>query len=247
MLQESRTGETVVLSQDTTTVSCAPIAGVPRTARVLELRGPNPLVVLRTALPGWSLLTNPAEGEALVRAGARLKRHAHRMQRDLTANPPPPTWAHLRPAKPLRVVPCTRPPADLLPAWREAFPPQHPDQVVGSDQQVLTELLQPLLTGRVLGPVLDCSALVVDADDHVVAGLVVNDRDGTAWVGDVFRRPAPQFAGLGGLLLRRALARLAEEGSGEVGLAVTVGNPAQRLYERLGFAVTDTTMTLAIP
>ncbi|PKW17278.1 GNAT family N-acetyltransferase [Saccharopolyspora spinosa] len=245
MLQEVLAGEASVLSNETTTVSYAPVTGASHTIQVLAIDGPDALELLRAELAGWSVLTAPSDGEALRRAGARLKRHA--MRRDLRSDPPPREWARLLPAQPLRVVACGRPASELLGAWREAFPPDHPDRVPDSDQQVLTELLQPLLTGRVLGPVLACSALVVDAEDRVVAGLVVNDRDGVPWVGYVFRRPATEFAGLGGLLLRRAMSWLSEQGWNEVGLAVTVGNPAQQLYARLGFTITGTKMTLELP
>ncbi|WP_190813445.1 GNAT family N-acetyltransferase [Saccharopolyspora pogona] len=247
MLQEVPAGAASVLSNETSMVSYAPVTGASHTIEVLAIDGPDALELLRAELAGWSVLTAPADGEALRRAGARLKRHAHAMRRDLRSDPPPREWAQLVPAQPLRVVACDRPASELLGVWREAFPPDHPDRVSGSDQQVLTELLQPLLTGRVLGPLLACSALVVDAEDRVVAGLVVNDRDGVAWVGDVFRRPAAEFAGLGGLLLWRAIAWLSERGWNEVGLAVTVGNPAQQLYERLGFTITGTKMTLELP
>ncbi|MEV0697940.1 GNAT family N-acetyltransferase [Saccharopolyspora sp. NPDC050389] len=246
MLQENHTADALVLSDGTTTVSYVPSA-MPRTAQVLAIDGPGALELFRAELPGWKLSVTPDHGEVLLSAGARLKRHAHAMRRDLRADPPPPEWAGLAPEAPLRVVACDRPAPELLPAWLEAFPPDHPDRVSGDDQQVLAELLQPLLTGRVLGPMLECSALVVDAEDRVAAGLVINDRDGVPWVGDVFRRPAAEFAGLGGLLLRRALAWLSAQDWHEVGLAVTVGNPAKRVYERLGFSVTDTKMTLEIP
>ncbi|MEV0051997.1 GNAT family N-acetyltransferase [Saccharopolyspora shandongensis] len=246
MMQQNHTDDTAVLSDGTTTVSYVP-NGMPRTARVLGIDGPGALDLLRTELPGWKLFATPEHGEVLVRAGARLKRHAHAMRRDLRADPPPLEWADLVPAAPMRLVDCDRPASELLAPWREAYPPDHPDRGSDDDQQVLVELLQPLLAGRVLGPVLGCSALVVDAGDRVAAGLVVNDRDGVPWVGDVFRRPAAEFAGLGGLLLRRAMAWLSAQGRHEVGLAVTVGNPAQHVYERLGFAVTDTTMTVEVP
>ncbi|MEU5845697.1 GNAT family N-acetyltransferase [Saccharopolyspora shandongensis] len=246
MMQENHAGDTALLSDGTTTVSYVPNA-MPRTAQVLDIDGPGALDLLRAELPGWKLFVAPEQGEALVRDGARLKRYAHAMRRDLRADPPPPEWAELVPAAPMRVVDCDRPASELLEPWREAYPSGHPDRVSGTDQQALVELLQPLLAGRVLGPVLECSALVVGAGDRVEAGLVVNDRDGVPWVGDVFRRPAAEFAGLGGLLLRRAMAWLSAQGRHEVGLAVTVGNPAQHVYERLGFAVTDTTMTVEVP
>lgn len=245
MLHESGTGEVVALTGETTTVRYAPLAGAPRMARLVDTDGPDVLELLRRKLPGWSVVTDLTDGQRLARAGARLRRHAHTMHRDLRGDPPPRDWATRRPSPPLRITACDRPAEALLPAWREAYPPGHPDHVTADDHTLRTELLQPLLSGRVLGPLLECSALVADGASTVVAGLIANDRSGTAWISDVFRRRAPAYTGLGGLLLRRALAGLAGEFS-RVGLAVTVGNPAQHLYRRLGFEISETTMTFAI-
>ena len=54
-----------------------------------------------------------------------------------------------------------------------------------------------------------------------------------------FALVAPEWRnrGLGTALIIRTANRLAAEGATEWTLAVTVGNPAQRLYERLGFRV----------
>ncbi|MER7078551.1 hypothetical protein SAMN02982929_01215 [Saccharopolyspora kobensis] len=247
MLREDGASDgVVVLRQGTTTVSYAPVTGVPSMAQVLEASGPDVLAALAAELPGWQISVPEQLGRQLVLAGARMVRHAATMHRDLRKDPPPPQWAEQTPQAPLRLVPCDRPASALLPAQRQAYPPGHPDSFDGSDQQLLTEMIQPLLSGRVLGPVLDCSALVVDADDQVVAGLVANDFNGTAWIGDVFRRPGPDFAGLGGLLLRRALALAAAQGWPVMGLAVTVGNTAQQRYEKLGFTTTETSMKIVV-
>ncbi|MDI2027933.1 GNAT family N-acetyltransferase [Saccharopolyspora sp. TS4A08] len=245
MLHESGTGEVVDLHGATATARCVPLAGAPRMARLIAADGQDVWGLLRARLPGWNVVTDLADGQRLIRAGARLRRHAHTMHRDLRTDPPPAEWGSLRPPEPLRIGPCDRAAEALVPAWREAYPPGHPDHVAADDDAVRAGLLQPLLSGRVLGPLLGRSALVTDAAGAVVAGLIVNDRAGEAWVSDVFRRRAPDYAGLGGLLLRRALAGLAGEYE-RAGLAVTVGNPAQRLYRRLGFALTETTMTFTI-
>lgn len=245
MLHESGTGEVVSLTDRTTTLRYAPVAGAPRMIRLITAEGPDVLALLRQRIPDWSVVTDLAAGQRLLAAGARLRRHAHTMHRDLRADPPPPDWAQSKPPAPLRITACDRPSEALLEAWREAYPPGHPDHVTADDRALRTELLQPLLSGRVLGPLLETSALVVDDRGRVVAGLIVNDRAGTAWVSDVFRRRGPAYAGLGGLLLRRAVAGLAGRFS-LAGLAVTVGNPAQRLYRRLGFEITETTMTFAL-
>ncbi|MER6990345.1 GNAT family N-acetyltransferase [Saccharopolyspora hirsuta] len=235
-----------VVRRGETTVSYAAVTGVPRTARLLAASGPAVLEVLAAELPGWQVVVPEDLGQHLAQRGGRVTRHAATMHRDLLRDPPPPHWAEQKPPAPLRVVPCDRPATAVLPAWRQAYPPEHPDGSGGTDQQVLSEELQPLLSGRVLGPLLDCSALVVDADDEVVAGVVVNDFNGTAWIGDLFRLPGPDHAGLGGLLLRRALAHTAAQGWPVLGLAVTLGNPARRTYDKLGFTTVETSMKLAL-
>ncbi|SFS80958.1 hypothetical protein [Saccharopolyspora flava] len=248
MLHESGTGEVVALRGKTATARCAPLAGVPRMARLLSAEATSDRdlwALLRARLPGWNVVCDLDAAQRLIRAGARPRRHAHTLHRDLRADPPPPQWAGLAPREPLRIGPCDRAAEALVPAWRAAYPPGHPDHVTADDEAVRTSLLQPLLSGRVLGPLLPHSAVITDAGNAVVAGLIVNDRAGTAWVSDLFRRPGPDTTGLGGLLLRRALAGLAGEFE-RVGLAVTVGNPAERLYRRSGFALTETTMTFTI-
>ncbi|MFD0346855.1 hypothetical protein ACFQ0M_13970 [Kitasatospora aburaviensis] len=47
--------------------------------------------------------------------------------------------------------------------------------------------------------------------------------------------------------MRRALADTAATGAARVGLAVTEGNPARRLYEDLGFQVTRSSLTVVVP
>src|SRR5690606_41799049 len=109
-----------------------------------------------------------------------------------------------------------------------------------------------LLGGAALGPVMELSALVIDDErpegDRVAAGLILNDRsDDVPWIGDVFRRPEPRYAGLGGLLLRRMLAGASAAGLPEIGLAVTAENPAKLLYDRLGFLDLGVFTTVLLP
>ncbi|GAA0520331.1 hypothetical protein GCM10009533_19340 [Saccharopolyspora spinosporotrichia] len=235
-------GEQVsVLSAGGTTVSYVG-AGAGR-VRILDAEGPGAADLVWSRLSDHTVIAPVRLGEELVARGGRPGRRAHGMRRDLRADPPPPQWADAALRRGLRLVACDRPAHQLVPAWRAAFPPGHPDAHGGTDEQV-AGMIAPLLAGRVLGPLLPCSALVVDGGDRVVAGLVVNDRDGTPWVGDVFRLPEPECAGLGGLLLRRAMAELARDGHGAVGLAVTTSNPARHLYRKLGFEITDTWLTV---
>ncbi|MFG3345936.1 GNAT family N-acetyltransferase [Streptomyces sp. NPDC048018] len=216
-------------------------------ADLAEVVGPDPVPAVLGGMSGWAVSGSVELGEALVRHGARTLRHAHGMRRDLVADPPPAEWASLALPDGLRLAPCDRPAADLFPAWRAAFAPGHPDHDEGGDADVLGTLLAPLLAGDRIGPVLPCSTLAVDAADRVVAGAVVTDRDGLPWIATVFRVPGPEGAGLGSVLLRRVLADAAARGLREIELVVSEGNPARSLYERLGFTLTRTSLTVLVP
>jgi ribosomal protein S18 acetylase RimI-like enzyme len=216
-------------------------------ADLVEAVGPDPVPLILDQLAGWAVSAPVQLGRELVARGATVIRHAHAMSRDLAGDPPPTSWAALEPSAGVRVVPCDRTAAEIFPAWRAAYPADHPDWNRRGDAQALTDDLEPLLAGRQIGPLLPCSRLAVDGDDRVVAGAIITDWDGNPWAGDVFRQPGDRYAGLGSLVLRRALAAAAAAGLPRVGLAVSDGNPARRLYERLGFTVTETALTVAVP
>ncbi|MFD7587955.1 GNAT family N-acetyltransferase [Kitasatospora sp. NPDC059811] len=209
--------------------------------------GTDPVEFVRTELAGWVVSGTPEFGLALLEHGATVLRHAHAMRRDLVADPPPADWAGAPLRGGLRAAPCDRAPEDLFEAWRAAFAPGHPDHFAGDDRQALAQRIAPLLAGEVIGPVLPSSLLAVDAQDRVVAGLVLTDRGGLPWIADVFRHPELGYRGLGADLLRRAVADAAERGLVEVQLAVTDSNPARRLYESLGFEVLSTSLTVIVP
>ncbi|MFF4758349.1 GNAT family N-acetyltransferase [Streptomyces sp. NPDC001292] len=215
-------------------------------ADLAEVVGPDPVDTIVSDMSGWAVSGSVELGEQLLRRGARVMRHAHEMRKDLIASPPPADWSS-RLGDGLRVVPCDRAADALFPAWRAAFSADHPDHHQGSDEEALNERLAPLLAGSVLGPLLPCSALVVDETDHVVAGAIVTDRDGLPWIADVFRQPGVRHAGLGADLLRRVLSDAAADGLTEVSLAVSDANPARRIYEKLGFQLTGTSLTVVVP
>jgi GNAT superfamily N-acetyltransferase len=117
---------------------------------------------------------------------------------------------------------------------------------------VLRVRLVPQLAGELHGALLPMSTLVTDADDHIVAAVIVNDLDteppwSGPWITDLFRHPDPAFTGLGTLLLRRALACAAKAGLSTVSLVVTEENPARHVYTRHGFRAVSTTITVLIP
>jgi GNAT superfamily N-acetyltransferase len=131
-----------------------------------------------------------------------------------------------------------RPAAELAPARVRAYPPGHADWEAGWDAAAE---LERLMAGEECGVLLPSSRIAV-ADGAVVgAALLTDDEEGSLvvppglLVADVFRDPDPAWRGLGGALLRRALAAAADDGHAAAHLLVTDGNPAQALYARLGF------------
>jgi GNAT superfamily N-acetyltransferase len=201
-------------------------------------------------LAGVLVSGDEALGLALVAAGATVRRHAHLYSWDLRAEPPP-AWepAHAPPG--VRVTGLDQPAADLVGAWRAAFPPGHPDHLGGPPPEDVEREIADELAGRVLGPLLPCSGLAVAGDGRVVAAVIVTDRAGPPpyggpWVCDLFRHPAREWAGLGRLLLVRALSLAADQGLPALSLAVTDGNPARRLYQALGFRHVSTSRNVLV-
>jgi GNAT superfamily N-acetyltransferase len=197
-------------------------------------------------LRGWLVSVSPVFGRELLMLGGRLHRHAFTMALDLypvtpEPDPPPPG---------LRFVPCDRPASAIQPAITAAFPPGHPDHV--ADDGVLppppgeTELEQ-LLDGSLVGPLMPCSMLAVNTGDAVVAGCLVNELAPRPWITLMFRDPDRSPHGTGALLLHAVAAQAGQAGIRSIGLAVTAGNPAQRVYERAGFFVLDESLTVHIP
>lgn len=190
-------------------------------------------------LKGWRVAGAEPLGSLLVAAGASPLRHSHAMSRDLTRNPAPSGWLEPKLPAGVRLTPVDRPAIDLAPAFLAAFPSDHPDypDVPSSEHPELE--LEQLMTGRVMGPLLRCSALAVGEDGAVVGAILVNNgKPGEPplygpWISNVFRHPdAP---GVGGPLLKRALAVATRDRLPALGLAVTHTNPAMGVYATLGF------------
>lgn len=216
-------------------------------AKVLR---PGAVEVVFRELPGWVVTGDEDFGRALLAAGARPLRHAHAYSRDLRSLPAPAEWAETG----YGVVPCDAVPAtEVFPAWRAAYGPGHPDnENPDDDAAALERELAPMLAGEILGPLLPCGGLLL-RDDRVVAGVLVGGiphREppmGGPWIIDVFRDPNTRYAGLGTVMLRRALALATLHGLPALGLAVTEGNPARRVYERLGFRHLSSAISVIIP
>ena len=94
------------------------------------------------------------------------------------------------------------------------------------------------------------SRLVRDAGASIVAAVVVASMpasdwwNGDPWIPEIFVVPQLQGRGLGGVLLAHAMHACADAGHQRLGLTVTDGNPAQRLYERYGFRVFRSTWVI---
>jgi mycothiol synthase len=139
-------------------------------------------------------------------------------------------------------------PTNIADAAAAATMPGHVDYGIwlGVDRG---EYWRQLLDGHgPCGPVLAAaSRLVLDADGAIAGVVVVTKMPLTAWwagdpwIPEIFVVSSFQGRGLGGLLLEHAVGSCARAGSERLGLTVSEGNPARRLYERFGFEAFRTT------
>lgn len=115
-------------------------------------------------------------------------------------------------------------------------------RVHADDFPLPPELVGPLLRGQFLAQDTHYRATWPDADRWLVVvdgarvGQVQVWRGEACWrVLDLSVDPPAQGQGLGGAVLERICA----EAGRPVELSVQVGNPAERLYRRMGFALTE--------
>ena len=191
----------------------------------LEVEVERAVPVILEQLRGFRVAGGEELGRALIAAGGRPGRHAHIYAHDLQDDRPLPD-----PPPGLEFAPADRAGADLLDAYHAAHQPGHPDLVEGEDVAAHLDSIRPL----------DCSGLAVDRDGRVVAAILVADTEEGPWVSELFRDPAHR--GAGRALLARALALA--DGLPSLKLVVTVGNPAERLYQELGFRRTYTAFSV---
>jgi GNAT superfamily N-acetyltransferase len=190
-------------------------------------------------LRGMRITADEELGPALVAAGGTLTRHAHLMSHDLAERP---TW---RDPPGYRLTDVDHPAADLVDAYRAAFPPGHVDHRDEPPERSLAEL-ESHLSGRQFGPLLAGSGLAIAPDDTVAGAILLGVLPGEPplngpWLIEVFRHPGHR--GVGRALVERALA-LADVPM--LGLMVTEGNPARGLYEDLGFRLVRTALVVQI-
>jgi hypothetical protein len=198
---------------------------------------------------GWCVASDVPFGHRLLAAGARLRRHAHVMSRDLVRDPAPDDWLEARPPAGYRLTPVDRPAIDLAPACLAAYPRDHPDFASIPEPDRPERELDELMSGRLIGPLLRCSGLVVRDDGSVAGAVLVNAQPGEPpfsgpWMSQVFRHP--DATGTGGPLLRRTLAIATRDGLPGMSLAVTHTNPARTRYAALGFAEVQEALSVVV-
>jgi GNAT superfamily N-acetyltransferase len=198
---------------------------------------------VRAELRGMRIAGDEALGRALIAAGGQPLRHAHLMSRDLARDPAAERW----PEPPgVRLTDVDRPAADLVDAFRAAYPPGHPDHREESPERSLADL-ETWVSGREFGPLLPGSGLAVAPDGTVAGAILLGTLPGDPpengpWVIELFRHPAHR--GVGRPLLERALALTPVP---TLGLIVTEGNNrARALYEDLGFKPVLTTLVVQL-
>jgi GNAT superfamily N-acetyltransferase len=196
-------------------------------ADLLELEVPveRALPYVERELEGMRIAGPAALGRALVARGARRQRHSHAYTHDLVALPPI-GIDHV-------LTPVDRPASELLPVYLQAFGAGHPDRLPPAEAG---PHLDGIVAGK-LGGLLPSSGLAIRDGEVVAAILIGTITDAPApfggpWIMEVFSIER----GAGRALLQRALHRA----TGSLGLAVTEGNPAIRVYESLGFRRTFT-------
>ena len=226
-----------------------PIADV---ARTVSTRSADDAARAALAqLPGWLLASeDPDLIAALTTSGAVERRHAYVMSAALpqeTAGQDP--VAGNEPTN-LEVVPLPRV-SDLYPSWRRAYPPGHPDFEPGTDEEVFERCWAHLETDRYQAVLHRSSGAVIDGGE-VIAGIIVDVRPepapyGGPWISDIWVDPDHAGHRIGESLIRRTQRQLAEDGHRTLGLVVTHGNPARRVYERTGFTHRLESWTVMLP
>lgn len=186
------------------------------------------------------VLDDVAEVRARLGDGGRVERHFVRMDLDLTrplVSAPVPRGFAIAPATPDRVGSYAR---VVCAAYRAGHPDHQPED---DDPVAAAEVIASCMAGTDSGPWIASASLHATGPDGGLAALVMvteSSSGGDAlrpWISELAVDPWWAGRGVGPALVMASAERLVERGDTVVGLAVTVGNPARLLYERLGFAL----------
>ena len=202
-------------------------------------------------LAGWNLTTTE-EGLAseLIDRGARSLRYYSLLTCDLTSLDDNDVARRDFELDAQQLTPNFDPPLDLVALIRAAYPPGHPDEELGTDDEIKLDIARAVRGDR-LGPLMPQSRLLLDAG-RAVALAIVNrvagvSPTGGVWLTDLCRDPDAKYAGLGRSLLIDVLKDCSDAGETWLSLAVTEGNRARELYESVGFSLVATTHKLRVP
>jgi mycothiol synthase len=186
-----------------------------------------------------------AEAARLVAGGGNLRRVAHDMAAELTSAVQPEPGA--MPAG-IRLEALSTDPKAIAAAAAAATLPGHIDYGIWSGVD-RAEYWRQLLAGE--GPcgwvISAASRTVRDHEGEIVGTVAVTQMPesewwaGDPWIPEIFVVSAYQGHGLGASLIGHAMRACVQGGKKRLGLTVTEGNPARRLYERFGFAPFRTT------
>ena len=202
-------------------------------------------------LPGFRVSVTDHDGVAdrLLTLGASPGRHLLAMELDLRTGVPVarPSAVTVGPMEVDRT-------ADYGAIVSRAYPPGHPDHEPGdAEPEGAARTVAALLRGEQVGPWLPEASFDARDGDRVLGAVLLSEMppsmtyQGGPWVTEIFVDPAATGQGIGGTLLARAAAAVAAAGRPTLGLAVTVGNPAQRLYEALGFVTLQDIRQVVLP
>ena len=202
-------------------------------------------------LAGWNLTTTDDQlASELIARGASTLRYYALLTCNLNASPPLTFPRRQLVLDEQQLTPDFVATRELVTLIRRAYPPGHPDQELGSDEEIVSDVTRALHGDR-LGPLMPQSRLLLDAG-RPVALAIVNRVPGVAptggaWLTDLCRDPDASYAGVGRSLLLDVLEDCRTAGEASMSLAVTDGNPARRIYEAVGFSLVATTRKLRLP
>ncbi len=197
------------------------------------------------------VVDEPDRAHALIENGGVLVRHFLRMVLDLTSALPDAPLPGGYGLEPMTITLSS----EYAEVASRSYSSDHVDHQPEDDDPVATaRTIETYIRGEEPGAwIPEASWHVLLANRRVAGAIVVSElaRDGDdiagPWITDIFVEPSLSGQGLGAALISRAAHELARTGRLALGLAVTVGNPARRVYERLGFEIKHENWRIGFP